>query len=202
MGQNLDDPAADKEVQDKHMIKQDTCRDPAYGAVAKSLHWLIVALLAAQYAIAWTMPGIHRGTKPVGLIDLHLSLGITILGLAVLRLLWRLANPVPLLRDDMPPWQHRVAQATHALLYLLILVLPLMGWANGLSRGWTINVFGVAPLPPIMPAGAAFVHACGSLHILTSYLLLALVGLHVAAALYHHVVLGDGVLLRMLPSRR
>ena len=69
---------------------------PRYGGVAKALHWVILLLLVARYAIAWTMPGIHRGTWPEGLINVHLSLGLVILALAALRLLWRVAHPVPL----------------------------------------------------------------------------------------------------------
>jgi cytochrome b561 len=176
----------------------DTISVSRYGSVAKALHWFIAALLAAQFAIAWTMPDIHRGTNPQGLVSLHFSLGIVVLVAATLRLLWRLRNPVPLLSANVPLWQYRLAQAIHALLYAAILVLPLMGWANASSRGLPINFFGIVALPqmPHWPLGRAF----GELHVLTAYALLALVSLHVIAALYHHFWLRDQVLLRMLPG--
>jgi cytochrome b561 len=171
-----------------------------YGAVAKSLHWLIVLLLVAQFAIAWTMPEIHRGVQPEGLIGFHLSFGTAILAIALVRVLWRLGNPVPLISDNVPRWQYRSAQATHVLLYLLIFVLPLLGWANASYRGWAIDVFGMVKLPPILPEGSVLGRECGDLHIWTSYVLLGVVGLHLAAALYHRLWLRDRVLSRMLPG--
>lgn len=173
---------------------------PGYGGVARALHWVILLLLVAQYTVAWTMPGIHRGTRPEGLINVHLSLGLVILALAVLRLLWRVAHPVPLLRDTMPAWQYRGAQIVHALLYLVLIVLPLMGWANASARGWTVHFLGLLPLPRLLPTASPLGRELGDIHVWTSYALLALVGLHFAAALYHRFWLRDRVLKRMLPG--
>lgn len=182
------------------MVRQRTAEPPWYGGVAKALHWLIVAILIAQFAVAWTMPDIHRGTQPGTLINLHLSIGSAIWILGVLRLLWRLRYPVPLIGDNVSLWQQRAAETTHALLYLLLFFLPLMGWANASSRGWAVDVFGVIALPNILPAGSSLGQELGDVHVFASYALLALVGLHVAAALYHHFWLRDRVLARMLPG--
>jgi cytochrome b561 len=170
-----------------------------YGGVAKGLHWLILLLLVVQFGVAWTMPEIHRGTQPEALISLHLTIGMVILTVAALRLLWRVAFPVPLITANVPLWQHRAAQAAHALLYLLLFLLPLMGWANASYRGWKADLVGGITLPPILATGSALGRELGDIHVLTSYVLLGLVGLHAAAALYHHFVLGDRVLVRMLP---
>ncbi len=178
-----------------------TAGAPGYDAVAKLLHWLIVALLVAQFLIAWTMPDIRRGTKPEGLISLHLSVGLLILFIVVIKTLWQLSHPVPLLDDGQPDWQHRAAKATHGLLYVLLFLLPLMGWANASSRGWVMHFFSLFTLPALMSSGSAFGHELGDIHILTSYALLALIGLHVLAALYHQFWLRDGILARMLPGR-
>jgi cytochrome b561 len=183
------------------IIERRQAGEPGYSGVAKALHWLIVASLIAQYTIAWTMPGIHRGTRPEGLIAVHLSLGILVLALVILQLLWRVGHPVPPGSDTMPAWQQRGAKAVHALLYLLLLLLPLMGWANACARGWTIRLFGLFALPPILPAGSPLGRQLGDIHIWTSYALLAVAGLHLAAALYHHLWLRDRVLWRMLPGR-
>jgi cytochrome b561 len=180
------------------MVQLRMAREPGYGEVAKSLHWLIVLLLVAQFALAWTMPEIHRGTRPETLINLHLSVGTVILLVALFRLAWRLRFPVPLLADDVPRWQHRAAQASHGLLYLLLLLMPLLGWANASARGWRIDFFGVTALPPLLPENSPLGRALGDVHIWTSYVLLGLIGVHVAAALYHHFWLGDRVLRRML----
>ena len=73
------------------MSERATARQPGYDAVAKALHWLVVALLGAEFIIGWTMPDIRRGTKPEGLISLHVSFGLPILFVIVLRFLWHLA---------------------------------------------------------------------------------------------------------------
>ena len=180
------------------MLHERIARDPGYDGVAKSLHWLIVLLLVVQFALAWTMPEIHRGTKPETLINLHLSVGTSILLVALARLAWRLRHPVPLVTNNVPFWQQRVAQANHALLYLLLFLMPLFGWANASARGWAIDFFGVAQLTRILAESSPLGRALGDVHIWTSYVLLGLVGLHVAAALFHRLWLRDRVLARML----
>ncbi|HEY3916950.1 MAG TPA: cytochrome b [Stellaceae bacterium] len=184
------------------MVEARTAREPAYGGIAKTLHWLILVLLIAQYTVAWTMPDIGRDTQPETLINLHMSFGITVIIVAFLRVVWRLAYPVPLIRDNVPLWQHRIARLSHALLYLLLFVLPLLGWLAASFRGWTITVFGLITLPHLAGASPALAGRTGDIHTLVSYLLLGLVGLHVLAALYHHFWLRDRVLSRMLPGNR
>lgn len=182
------------------MFQSGTNREPSYGAVAKLLHWLTVFVLVLEFSLAWLMPDIHRGTKPEGLISLHLSFGLLILFLIVLRVFWRLSHPVPLLRDGLPLWQHRAAQATHGLLYLALFLMPLMGWANASSRGWEIHFFGLFRVPALVASGSRLGRDLGDIHVATSFILLGLVGLHVAAALYHHFWLRDRTLARMVPG--
>lgn len=93
-----------------------------------------------------------------------------------------------------------VARLTHGVLYLLLIAQPLMGWANASSRGWSLTLFGVIPLPPLSAQGSTLGHELGDLHGALAWGLLGLIGLHVAAALYHHFVLRDGVIRRMLPG--
>jgi cytochrome b561 len=184
------------------MIEARTASAPGYDGIAKALHWLIVALLIAQFAVAWTMPDINPRTQPETLVNLHFSIGVTILALAILRLLWRFAHPVPLLRDNVPAWQDWTARATHVLLYLLLFLLPILGWADACFRGYPIDYFGLVAIPQILPASRALAGETGDIHTLASYVLLGVVGLHVAAALYHHFWLRDRVLMRMLPGTR
>src|SRR5665213_920776 len=101
-----------------------------YGRLAKIWHWLVVALLIVQFAIAWTMPDIRRGTTPEQLISLHLSFGLLILLVAIIRLGWRLSHPVPLIQEGTPRLQYWAARITHVLFYFALIALPLMGWAN------------------------------------------------------------------------
>lgn len=180
------------------MVEQRFAHEPRYGAAAKLLHWLILALLVAQYAVAWTMPDIGPGTQPETLIDLHMSLGLTILAVAAMRLIVRILYPVPLISDNVPAWQQWSARASHGLLYVILFALPLLGWFAASGRGWAIDFWG-ANAPRLM-GKSDWAGALGDDHTYLSYVLLGLVGLHVLAALYHHVWLRDRVLVRMLPG--
>ena len=172
-----------------------------YTGTAKALHWLIVALLIAQFTFAWTMPHIGRNTPVSTLISLHFTFGVIILAVALIRLLFRLARGVPEPEAGIPGWQETSAQIVHWLLYLLLLVVPMLGWINADWRGMPIVMFGYE-LPHLIAARAAGWQWTGDVHgLLANYAMLILVGLHVAAALYHHIVMGDGVLKRMLPRR-
>ena len=170
-----------------------------YDPVAKTLHWLVVVLLAVQFAIGWIMPEIHRDTPNEGLIPWHLDVGMVTLGVALVRLAWRLVRPVPP-AAVLPPWQVWAERLTHYLIYALLVVMPLLGWANASSRGYEVTLFGF-PVPPLMAKGSPLGRELGDVHIFTSYVLLGAVGLHVAAALYHWLLLRDGVFERMWPGR-
>jgi cytochrome b561 len=173
-------------------------RHGEYGPVAKTLHWLVFSLVAAQYAVAISMPDIGRETVPGTLINLHMSIGATILLVVVLRALWRLAHPVPLSTVGAA-WERHVARVTHGLLYLLLAISPILGWANASARDWTIRIFGAFTLPHLVAPHARIGMLAGDVHTLLAWTLLVLIGLHVAAALYHGFVREDGVLQRMLP---
>jgi len=170
-----------------------------YDTVARTLHWLMFALIAAQFAIAWTMPEIEPDTPQEGLVDWHLSVGAAILSVAVLRLMWRVIRPTPLMAA-MKPWERRLARATHDTLYLLLIVLPLLGWAAAGFFGYTVRLFGVLTLPALAAKGTHWAEVAGDIHAVLTNVLLAVVGLHVAGALYHYFILRDRVLQRMLPG--
>jgi cytochrome b561 len=171
-----------------------------YTPVAKALHWLVVALLVCQYAFAWTMPHIGRNTKPDRLIDLHLSFGVLILVVIVVRLAWRFTHAEPTPLAGLPPWIRRSSRAIHYLLYLLLMFLPLLGWINASFRGFDVSLFGVIHLPQLVATRTPGFAWTGDVHAyLSNYLLLPLAGLHVAAALYHRFVRKDRLLQRMLP---
>ena len=170
-----------------------------YSGVAKTLHWFVFALVLAQYVVAIAMPGIGRGTVPGTLINLHMSIGVVILAVVVLRWLWRIGHPVPLATQDLPGWKQPVARIVHGLLYALLAVNPILGWMNASARDWTITVFGLFRLPHLVAPRSTLGREAGDLHTFLAWTLLALIGLHVAAALYHYFVRNDGVLQRMLP---
>ncbi len=175
-------------------------RPAAYSSVAKSLHWLVVVLIAAQLVLGWLMPGARRTTPPDVLNNWHMSIGLVILAVIVIRALWRAfaGTPVP---EPGPRWQIAAAEAAHLLLYVLVFALLFSGWANAVAHNWTITLFWRVPMPAELPASAGWVHTVGELHSTIVWVLLGLVGLHVVAALGHHFILGDNVLRRMLPAR-
>ena len=170
---------------------------PGYDGVAKLLHWLVVLLIAAQFVIGWTMPDIHKGTVPDGLIAWHLGVGAALVAVVVLRIVWRVTHrPAP---APVSPFFSAVSHITHGLLYLALVIVPVLGWANASSRGWTVKLLGVLPYPALSPVGSSVGHAMGYIHGILAWALLVLIGLHVAGALFHRLVLKDGVLQRMLP---
>ncbi|WP_044561375.1 cytochrome b [Azospirillum sp. B4] len=172
---------------------------PEYGGAMKGFHWLVVAMLVVQYALGWTMPEIRRGTQPEGLVNLHLSFGVAIGAVMLLRLVWRVATPQPAPDRHLPAWQRRAAAAVHGLLYLLVLALVLTGWIGASGRGWTVTLFGAVDLPALVAQGSSVGHTLGELHEGLVTVLLLVVGLHVVAALAHVVLGRDDVLRRMLP---
>ncbi|MBN9544243.1 MAG: cytochrome b [Alphaproteobacteria bacterium] len=171
----------------------------SYGAIAKIFHWLIFLLLAAQYAVGSIMPHIGRGTLNEGWVNWHLSIGAAILFVILLRLIWRLSFPVTL-STGMSRWESILAYATHLILYALVLIMTLLGWAAANARGWDVKLFGIVTLPAIAPNGSSWGHEAGDIHNILVYVLLGFIVLHVAGALYHYYVLRDRVLQRMLPA--
>jgi cytochrome b561 len=172
-----------------------------YTSTAKFLHWLIVVLLVAQFIFAWTMPHIGRNTPVTTLISLHFTFGIVILAIAIVRLAWRASHAEPAPLDGLPLWQVQSARVLHWLLYVLLLVVPVLGWINASWRGMPIVMFGLE-LPKLVGIRDPAWRWTGDVHVLlANYATLTLVGLHVLAGLYHYFIRRDGVLQRMLPGR-
>ena len=170
-----------------------------YGATAKLFHWLVLALLLVQYPLGWLMPDIHRGMKPGAAMSFHVSLGIVILLAITARLAWRLTHPVAP-DNTLAPWQRLTAQTTHWLLYALVLATTMTGWLFASFRGWSMSLFYLAPLPMLTSENAAAGKAINGWHQVMEWTLLAVIGLHVAAALAHLVIYRNRVMQRMLPG--
>ena len=172
----------------------------AYDGIAKLLHWLIVVLLVVQFAIAWTMPHITRTTKPIDLIAWHLSIGVFILLVMLVRLSWRARSAVPPPPADLALPLKLLSRTTHYLLYGILIILPLLGWTNANARGWEVRLFGFIPLPALVPSGSPWGHRMGDVHMNLAIALLVVIGLHVLGALYHQLILRDSLLRRILPT--
>lgn len=178
-----------------------TLRNTTYrwGAVAQFLHWLIVALLILQITLALMADELH-GMPKLAMLARHKSVGLTIMALALIRLAWRWLNPTPPLPPTLKTYERGLARLTHTLLYVLLFALPLSGWTMSSARGFPVSWFGFFQLPDLVPKNKALYNALVDTHATLACLLVAVVVLHVAAALKHHFVLRDDVLKRMLPA--
>src|SRR5665213_3994897 len=170
-----------------------------YGTTAKLFHWLIVALLLVQYPLGWLMPDIHRNTKPGAPMTFHVSIGITILLLIVVRLAWRLMHPVAP-ESSLAPWQRLSSEAVHWLLYALVLATTVTGWLFASFRGWSLSLFYLVPLPMLASNDPAAGKAIDGWHQAMEWSLLAFIGIHLVAALVHLFVYRNRVMQRMLPG--
>jgi cytochrome b561 len=171
-----------------------------YGATAKVFHWLIVALLIVQFPLGWFMPDIHRGMKPGDAMTFHISFGITILALIVLRFFWRITHPVAP-ASSLPAWQQRISEAAHWLLYALVVATTMTGWIFASERGWSISLFFAVPLPSLPTEGSLLANSLGKWHGTMEWVLLLTIGAHMAAAMAHTFIFRDRIMQRMLPEK-
>ncbi len=173
-----------------------------WGAIAQGLHWLIVILIIAQVVLASLADELPLGMKKLAMLARHKSVGITILALAIIRLLWRWMNPTPPLPGNLKPYERWLAQFTHAALYILLFAMPLSGWMMSSARGFPVSWFGFFQLPDLVPKSRPLYDGLVATHEMLAWVLGAVVALHVAAALKHHFILKDHTLRRMLPFTR
>ena len=172
-----------------------------YSGTAIALHWLLALALIGSFMVGVYMVDLPVSPQRLKLYNWHKWAGICILALSGLRLLWRLTHRPPA-DVAMPEWQRRSAHAVHILLYLLFFAVPLAGWAYSSAAGFPVVVFGVLPLPDFVAPSKELAEAIKPLHKILAFTMAALVLAHVAAALKHHFVDGDGLLARMRPGRR
>ena len=171
-----------------------------YTATARLFHWLIVALLVAQVSIALVLPALLPATAAAALSAWHLSVGSTILFVMLLRLGWRLTHAPPPPPVDLSPPLRLLSRATHWAFYVILIVLPVLGWTAASAYGATVRLFGLIPLPALVASNERLGGRIGEVHGAVAMVLLALITLHVAGALYHTLVKRDGVIRRILPS--
>ena len=171
----------------------------AYGLVAQAFHWLVVAGIIAQFVWAWRIDRTDSIRAEFALVNQHKSIGMTILGLVVFRLLWRGFNRPPPLPTSMSPWEKFAASTAHWLLYALILAMPLSGWIYTSAAGFGAEFFGLVDIPDLVDRGERLEKVFGEVHEWLATCIIVLVSIHVLAALRHQFVLKDGLLRRMLP---
>jgi|HubBroStandDraft_3_1064219.scaffolds.fasta_scaffold355948_1 cytochrome b561 len=184
-----------------------------YGNVAMTFHWIIAALILTNLCLGFYFANVmgHDDPSFFMIVQLHKSIGLTVLVLSVLRLGWRLINPIPPLPADFSPAMRVLARGTHYLFYFLIVAVPFVGWTmvSASSLGTPTSYFGLFNWPQL-PFFAtlsradkrAYHELFGTAHAVLAYTMFGLVLVHVAAALWHHYSRRDDVLKRMIPGTR
>ena len=179
-------------------------REATYSSGARRFHWWTVALLAIQVPVGLFM--VYRGTTLNiwdGLTDAlyssHKAMGLVILVLVIARLVYRFRRGAPADEPTIEWWQKAAAHATHWSLYLLLILVPVVGWL-GISLYGARGVFGVVTIPAIAAQNQDAAAQVFMLHKYLAYLTIAAVGAHVGGALFHYFIRKDGVLMRMLPQ--
>jgi cytochrome b561 len=170
-----------------------------FGSVAKTFHWLTVILLIGSFTLAMMLMDLPLSPRKLQLYSWHKWAGVTVFLLTILRLGWRFANPVPQPPAHMPRWLRRLASLSHAALYAILIIMPLTGWVMSSALNLPLVYFGLIYIPSPFGVDAALGEAMKIVHGTLAVILLALIAVHVVAALYHHLILRDDVLRRMLP---
>lgn len=168
---------------------------PPLGRVTRAIHWFTVLAILAVFVSVLIGADQEDPDVKKQIIGLHQSLGLSVLLLNGLRLAWRMTHPLPsLIVDPIKRW---LGHLNHAAVYALLLAQPLLGWLYVSARGRTAALWGI-PVPGLMAKNRDLADAIHAWHEWAGWALLALIALHAAAALYHHYVLRDGVLRRMV----
>ena len=173
-----------------------------WGTLSMLFHWLVALAILGNFALGWYAEGMRLSPLQLKLFLYHKSIGLTILALALLRLLWRWSQPVPALPPAMPAWERRAAHLSHFLLYLLMLATPLAGWYLNSVANVPLRWFGWFEVPALAAGNDAVREPAELLHVVLAWSLIIVAALHVGAALKHHFHDRDDVLRRMLPLRR
>lgn len=177
--------------------------DSRYHGFSILLHWVLGAALVAVFALGAYMADLPFSPQRLKFYSWHKWAGVCILVLSLLRLVWRLTHRPPALLAEveraMPAWQLLAHKVTHLGLYLLFFTVPLVGWAYSSAAGFPVVLFGLLPLPDLVPVDKALAHTLKEAHELAANAMLGLVLLHVAGALKHALIDRDGLLRRMSP---
>lgn len=172
-----------------------------WSTVVKTFHWTMALLILGNGAFAYWMDDLKPSLHKINMFALHKSIGLTVLALFFLRLLWRAIDRRPP-DEPAPGWQRMAAHVVHGFLYLLIVAIPLSGWAFNSAHGYPLQYFKLFNLPALVEKNEALSDALENVHIYLFWFLLVVLVAHVGGALKHHVVDRDDTLRRMLPFGR
>ena len=164
------------------------------------LHWILALLIPTMIGLGWYMLSIEKQPNSGWYFALHMSLGLTAAFLIASRLVWRLGHSPDALPASVPAWQAKMARATHVLLYVAMLFMPVTGFLGASYSGDGVSYFGV-PLPGWSSRNDVLKEQFFEIHSFLAWSLVVLLGIHVLGALKHLLIDKDGVFWRMWPRQ-
>lgn len=170
-----------------------------YNLLARLLHWIVAILVFLQLFLGFAADRADtRAAEP--LIDRHVQVGVLVLSLMALRLLWRSFRAPPALPDKHPLWQRRAARAVHHFIYALLFIMPVSGYVLWAWMGKPLDLFGLVPIPILFRGGddETWRSIAGYSHTYAGFVLIALLTLHVTAALWHQFIRRDGLITKRM----
>lgn len=171
-----------------------------WGAVAKTLHWLMAVLILSMFVLGWVAVIYPLSPTKLELFIWHKSTGLTLLGLVVVRLLWRMVNITPEPPADESVLEQRLARAGHAVLYILMVLMPVSGYVVNSTANFPFRYFGGVRVPNLIPADKAWQDAAETVHLTVFSIFFLVVVIHIVAAIRHHTIKKNNILSRMLPG--
>ncbi len=168
-----------------------------YGSLAKFFHWTVFFLVAFMLVLGFFMDDVSDKTLKGEVFNIHKLIGLTILLLMLLRATWASINPKPIL-FNAARWEYFLERLMHYTLYVVLIAMPLCGWVGSVSGGYTPHLFSLNFNLPI-PQNKSLSDICFTIHNTLAVVIIVLVSLHILAALYHHFIKKDNILLRMMP---
>lgn len=174
---------------------------PRHSAALRTLHWTIAVLIFAAIAIGVYAIYLPRSPFRVELMEIHKSLGLTVLALAVVRVLVRLAAAAPPYIPKLGVLTRYASKAAHLALYALMLAMPISGYVHSSAGQHAFRWFGLFPVPMLIGEEPQIDRSTGAAHYLFAWTLGAVLTLHILAALWHLIVKKDNVFARMWPAK-
>lgn len=173
-----------------------------YSSLSITLHWAMLLLLIAVYACMELREYYPKGSDfREGLKMWHFMFGLTVLLLVLIRVVARVTGGTPPITPDPPAWQTLIARLTHLALYAFMIAMPIAGWVILSASGKAIPFYGLE-LPALVGLNKALAEQVKELHETVATIGYFLVGLHAVAALFHHYIVKDDTLRRMIPRPR
>lgn len=169
----------------------------SYGFIAKTFHWLIALAIIILITVGFIMSAMEPSPDKYALYNIHKASGVIVLMLVILRLLWRFSNKIVQPPEDLPNILKLAAKSGHFMLYVFMLLMPISGVLMSYFGGYDISIFGLFVIPSAdkVPQIAGMFH---QIHVLGIWAFMAVIILHISAALYHHFIRRDNVLIRMI----